>query len=206
MHSIFTITLGCLLSLFAYESAYTLTSQEQSSKLSASEEALVRSSRTAVISTGFSGPYFDAHFKLERVVNKSADRRVIWKFSVGDYKAILSDDVGFYTDEKGTRLNSHGVLNALSTAHDIKSTIPRKRADKLMSQCLGKYIEGPVVLQSFGTDRKARLLFTASSIPRFLKKGKDLNKPVIYTGFLDLETGKCTKGIAQAGRPRANGE
>lgn len=205
MHSVFVFSLVIVFSLAAYVPAFSRITQSRSPKLSVAEVALVQGSRNAIMSTGISAGYFNAHFKLDRVVNKVGDRRVVWRFSVGEYRAILEDAVGFYTDEKGNRFNSHSVLNVLSTSHDIKSTIPRKRARQLMSQCLGEYKTGPVILQSFGPKQTARLLFTASSLPKFLKEGMDTNKPLIYTGFLDLETGECTKGIAQAGRPRALG-
>lgn len=237
MHSIFAIALGIVLSLFTYDSVSTLTTQSQTTKLSLAEASLVRSSRAAIIDTGISAPYFDRHFKLVRVIDTVSDRRVIWKYSIGDYVAALNDAVGFYTNEKGQRVNIHSVRNTLSTAHDITKTIPKKRAQQMMLQCIGKYTLGSVVFQSFGPALRASLLFTASSVAKShegrskeerkeseknrkekedqrLSEGKSSidtveeeddegnnDRPPIFTGFVDLETGMCTKGVAQAGHP-----
>lgn len=204
-------------------------------KLSAEENALVQSSKAAIISTGISAPYFDKHFKVERVVNAAGDRRVMWRYSVGEYEVTLNDAVGYYTDDKGLRVNLHAIRDMLSSAHDIKSTIPKKRAEQLMTQCLGKYKSGAVVFQAFGTPPRASLLFTASSFPTPLKENREEEReksernrerekkekasgrksqadamseededdaPLIYTGFLDLETGACTKGVAQIDHPK----
>ncbi|MBV9959564.1 MAG: hypothetical protein JO360_14155 [Acidobacteria bacterium] len=200
------------------------------------ESALVESSRAAIIKTGISPKYFAEHFRLERVIDAPGDRRVIWKFSVGEYVATLNDAVGFYTDEKGRRINTHAIGNTLSASHDIKNTIPRKRAEQLMRVCIGPYTPGGIIYQAFGTELKASLLFMASSIPAARtereKEAREKSErkrererkerarsnpsqadmmeeedegedaPLIYTGIIDLETGACTKGIAQADHPK----
>ena len=237
------LTIACCisLSLTQFAQSTTQTKQKQAGKLSAADNALVQSSKAAIIGKGISASYFDEHFKVERVINTVGDRRVMWKFSVGEYEVVLDDAVGYYTDDKGQRINLHSIGDMLSNAHDIKSPIPKKRAEQLMTQCLGKYTSGAVVFQSFGTPPRASLLFTASSIPAPLKASKeeereraarermrekqekskekskskksrrdtvaeedegDDDAPLIYTGIIDLETGACTKGIAQADHPK----
>jgi hypothetical protein len=209
---------------------------QQQKKLSAGENALVESSKAAIIKAGISAQYFTEHFSLKRVLDTPGDRRVVWKFSVGEYAATLSDAVGFYTDEKGRRINTHAISNMLSAAHDIKTTIPRRRAEQLMQKCIGSYTPGEIVYQAFGSELKAALLFTASSIPAARRESRkaareksererererkektrrsksqtdvieegdeDEDARLIYTGFIDLETGACTKGIAQAEHPK----
>lgn len=191
----------CLsLSLTLYAQAAVQTERDGIRKMTLKEYLLAQSSKAAIIGTGISEAYFDEHFKLESVVDKTSDRRVVWKYSIGEYEVMLNDAVGFYTDEKGQRINLHAIRNTLSSARDITSTIPKKRAEQLMQQCLGKYTSGAVVYQAFGETQQAALLLTASSFP-LKEKGEE--KPLIYTGFINLETGACTKGVAQAGRPRA---
>jgi hypothetical protein len=230
-----TIALSAAIVLSVFVQASSQILQNQTKELSVGEKSLVQSSRTAILDTGISAAYFDRHFKLVRVIDTASDRRVIWKYSIGEYAAILNDAVGFYSNDKGKRINIHAVRGILSTAHDIKNTIPKKRAEQLMLQCIGKYTLGAVVFQSFGTTPRASLLLTASSIPKPRKekreeerkksrKNRDVEKtpapyegkspfdtveegddddngPLIYTGFIDLETGMCTKGVAQADHP-----
>ena len=227
----------CFLSLTTFAQDPARKASNQTQQLSASERLLVQSSKAAILAAGISASYFDKHFKLLRVIDAVADRRVMWEFSIGQYIAIVNDEVGFYTDIKGQRINAHSIRNVLSTAHDIKKTIPKKRAEQFMFRCIGKNAPGGVVFQSFGSGLKASLLLTASSIPKpSIEKGgkerresrntrreedtpnthdgksqadsmeemedeSDNNRPIIYTGFIDLETGICTKGIAQAGHP-----
>ncbi|HEY0544572.1 MAG TPA: hypothetical protein VGC91_04170 [Pyrinomonadaceae bacterium] len=225
-----------LLNLTLFAQMKKPTQQNQTRQLTAGENALAQSSKAAIIGTGISAPYFEAHFKLERVVDTTGDRRVVWKYSIGEYETMLNDAVGFYTNEKGERINLHAIGNLLSAAHDIKSVIPKQRAGQLMKQCLGEYKPGAILFQAFGTPPRAALLFTASSIPkprtesreverekaerkrakekREKAKGRkssvdvmseeeeDEDAPPIYTGFLDLETGACTKGVAQVDHPK----
>lgn len=188
--------------LFGYAQTAKPPEQGQIRKLTLKEYMLVQSSKAAIIGTGISATYFDEHFKLERVLETAGDRRVVWKYSIGEYEAILNDAVGFHTDDKGQRINLHAIRNTLSNAHDIKSVIPKKRAEQLMKQCIGEYRSGAVVFQAFGETQRTALLFTASTIPAPPKDSKANEKPLIHTGFINLETGACTKGIAQAGRPR----
>jgi hypothetical protein len=234
--SLIMIAACLLLNLNLFAQMKTPTQQTQTRQLTAGENALVESSKTAIISTGISAPYFEKHFKLERVVDTTGDRRVVWKFSIGEYEAMLNDAVGFYTNEKGERVNLHAIGNILSTAHDIKSVISKQRAAQLMKQCIGEYQPGAILFQAFGTPPRAALLYTASSIPKPRKESRkeerekaerkrkeeqrqkskgrkspsdvvseedeDEDAPLIYTGFLDLETGACTKGVAQVDHPK----
>ncbi len=228
------LAFAIVLALSVGAQANRFSGQSIADSLSARELRLKESSKAAIIDTGISPKYFDEHFKLERVVDLPADRRVVWKYSIGEYETILNDAVGFFTDEKGKRFNLHSIRNTLAGAHDIKTTISRKRAEELMSKCLGNYAPGPVLFQAFGSPPRASLLLTASSIPIYptkkstvekpdvkqpsnatttavesqrnvpdseLKKGSSSEKPIIYTAFVDLESGECTKGRAQAGRP-----
>jgi len=196
----------CILVLNLISHAQSSTEQKlKSQKMTPSQTVLVQGSRSAILSRGISAPYFDKHFKLDKVVDNIADRRVVWKYTIGEYEALLNDEIGFYTDENGRRVDVHGIRDVIGSAQDITRTIRRRRAEQLMSKCLGQYTSGGILYQAVGPDRRAALLFTASSLPIFLKSGNDMNRPVIYTAFINLETGVCAKGMAQAGRPRAPG-
>lgn len=194
--------------------------------LSAEQERLVRGSKAAVLAAGISEPYFERHFTLMRVSSRPGDNRVVWLFKVGEYEAIVSDSVGFYTDERGRRVDAHSVVNALGEARDIKRTISRRRAESIMRRCIGEYEGGNVTYNIWGVPGRATLLFNAVSVPPaadstkpapptsqpappvgegstaadYMKPGGK-KKPFRKIGAVNLETGRCTKGLAQVGAP-----
>ncbi|MFN2481136.1 MAG: hypothetical protein ABR554_06695 [Pyrinomonadaceae bacterium] len=135
-------------------------------KLTEEESGMVRGSRAAIIAAGFSAPYFDSHFALTRVVNTPGDRRVVWRFTVGEYSTVVSDSLGFYTDAQGRRVDTHSAGAALRSAHDVLRVIPRRRAERLMRSCIGAFTNGAVVLQAEGDAGHTALVFVASSVPK----------------------------------------
>lgn len=201
-------------------------------KLTPGEESLVRGSKAAIIATGFSEAFFDAHFEPFRVFDSPGDRRVLWRFRVNDYETFVSDPVGFYTDARGRRVDTHTVGATLGKTRDIRRTISRRRAERLMKDCIGEYQGGTVTYQRIGVDNRAALVFSAltvtttttpagasagsaqpppsapspsaseleSRLPDAPKK-RGKKKPFIGIGTVDLETGRCTKGVARAGSP-----
>ena len=208
-------------------------------KLDEAEDKLVRGSKEAVVAAGISESYFDEHFTLFKVFNTPGDRRVVWRFRVGDHEALVSDTVGFYTAANGARVDAHSIASALASAHDITRTITRRRAERIMRSCIGQFNGGAVVYQMSGEPARASLVFTATSVPRrksraeLVREKRETEKrereereltakqneqiappqldklrrggkggPPIFIGAVDLETGRCTKGRAQAGAPR----
>jgi len=129
-------------------------------KLSDDEERLVRSSKAAVVATGLSGAYFDEHFRLVKVVNQPGNRQVIWKYSLGEYETTLNDVVGFYT-AGGGRVDTHSLAGTLGSTYDIRETIPRRRAEKIMRECIGRYAAAAVVYQRLAEDGRTGLYLTA---------------------------------------------
>lgn len=201
-------------------------------KLTPEEEQLVSGSRAAIIETGFSEQFFNAHFKPTRVFNSPADKRVVWKFSINGYETIINDAIGFYTDERGRRIFTHMVGATLGKTHDIRRTVSRAHAKRLMKACIGAYEgDGSIVYQRFGHAGQAALIFTAVSVPPPARaaaanklSGPALSankleqqagtpqtevprpggkkKPFLSIGSVDLETGRCTRGVAQVGSPQ----
>src|ERR1044071_1389768 len=88
--------------------ALIVLAQTDNRKLTSSEQTLVDASKKAIIETGISETYFNAHFKLLNVVDKPADRRVVWQFSVNQYQTVLNDAIGYYTDG-ANRVNTHSI-------------------------------------------------------------------------------------------------
>ncbi len=195
----------------------------EASKLSPEEELLVRESKAAIIETGFSERYFDAHFKPIKVHNSPGDRRVVWRFRLDGYEVIINDSIGFYTDARGRRVDSHMVGAALGRTRDIRRAISFPRAQRAMKACIGEYSPGSILLQRFDADGRVSLVFSAVSLPppaepasgagqpppspaaRQLPEGVrpgGKKKPFLGIGSIDLETGRCVKGVAQVGSPQ----
>jgi hypothetical protein len=199
----------------------TLIVVAQTGKLTASEQVLVEGSKKAILETGISEPYFNAHFKLLNVINKQSDRRVVWQFSVNQYQAVLNDAIGYYTDG-AKRVNTHSIAKSLGQTSEIPHTISRARALQLMKSCIGNF-DNPQV--EYGpVNGRAELLLVANARQRVESKsererererareelekrkataaGTDVveseedeseTKPLLF-GAINLQTGKCSKG------------
>lgn len=183
------------------------------------ERALVNGSRAAVIAAGLSPRFFDAHFRLEEVSNRPADRRVVWRLKVGEHEALVSDPVGSYTDERGVRRDAHAVSSLITPARDLRATITRRRAERLMRACIGEFRNGAVVYQLFGAPPRAALVFTAveavaprpaaapaASPPQTEIRQGGRKRPPPRIGMLDLETGRCLVGVGQSGSPHPDAD
>jgi hypothetical protein len=193
--------------------------------LTDSERALVAGSREAIIKTGITPAFFDEHFRLARVLDRTGDRRVIWRLSVGGYEATVNDSVGYYT-EGPRRVDTHTVAATLSSTQDITRTITRRRAELLMRRCIGRFLEPQVEYRAHGPEGRAALLLTAHTlVPRrhggHEREGLEHRGParaggaraldgvgaedeggegpVVVLGAIDLVTGACTVGYGQAG-------
>ncbi|HEX8722441.1 MAG TPA: hypothetical protein VF736_17630 [Pyrinomonadaceae bacterium] len=200
--------------------------------LSASERALVEGSREAIIKTGLTPGYFDAHFRVARVVDRPGDRRVVWTFSVGGYEASVIDSLGFYT-QGAERFDTHSAAGTLNKTADITRTITRAEAERIMRRCIGRFTNPRVEYRAQWPAGTAALLLTAqAAAPRreaargarerreraereererrgrggrrgdAVEEEEEEEGPVIVLGAVDLSTGGCTKGRAQAGPAR----
>lgn len=167
------------------------------------DNELVGGSRRAIIETGLSEQYFDAHFRVIKVVDQPSDRRVEWRFSVNGYETSLTDAIGNYTTPAGQRLDIHGIKNLLSSMHDIEKTISRGEAEKILRTCVGQFTDASVVLQAMATPGPARLYLTAHGRKRPLgperegrekkESGGETEGAVFEVGLVDLENGRCTR-------------
>ncbi len=181
---------------------------------------LERSSRRAIIETGFSEAYFDKHFRISATFDRPGDTRVVWRFSINRYEVVVTDAVGFYIQSQ-KRVYVHSVRNTLGATHDISRTISKARAEALMKTCLGRYADEAAVLLRLSPVEKTSLYLTAHSIigtgPRGRSREKEsgrtenkhpeidqpeseVTKPrgPMRIGYINLETGKCTTGLARA--------
>ena len=130
--------------------------------LTAAEARLMAGSKRAILEAGISEPYFEKHFQLINVMNQPSDRRVVWKYTINEYEAILNDAVGYYTSD-GERIDTHSIKDTLGSAYDIEKTITKKQAEKSMKDCIGKYASQSIMYRSLAVPGKATLYMTATS-------------------------------------------
>ncbi|HWS87295.1 MAG TPA: hypothetical protein VN282_10040 [Pyrinomonadaceae bacterium] len=221
----------CVLAALAAVAALSAGAGAQTApprELTATERALVEGSREAIIKTGVSPTFFDKHFRVQSVVDRPGDRRVVWRLSVGGYEASVKDSVGFYT-EGARRVDTHSVAATLGETGDITRTITRRRAESLMRRCIGRFTGPQVEYRAHGAGGRAALLLTAHSLVprrREARARSELEErgrreraraggsqttdeigeedeggggPVVVLGAVDLVTGECTVGYGQAG-------
>ena len=85
-------------------------------------DPLVAGSRQAIVATGISGAYFDRHFTLAKVINQPGDRRIVWTFSLNDFRTSVTDVLGYYS-KNGQRIDTHSVTTTLGRTSNIVATI-----------------------------------------------------------------------------------
>ena len=189
-------------------------------KTTVSEQALVDGSRRAIIETGFSPKYFDAHFTLVTVVDKPSDRRVVWRFAINGYETRLTDSIGSHP-EGTTRIYTHSVASVLGHTSEIKRTISHARALKIMKMCIGDFenpgveygpVDGyaqlllvaharqPMNQQHQQTEierdrqKRDKSLAASSGIDTMKSEENGNERKPIKLGSVNLQTGKCTRG------------
>jgi hypothetical protein len=185
--------------------------------LSPAERELVDGTRNAIIKTGTSPAYFAKHFKLRKVVDTPADRRVIWEFSVNEYRATVTDSIGYYT-QGAKRVLIHAVSNVLGQTSDIQKTVPKPVALRKLRSCIGDFenlsiryaaIQGRAELvltaEARTTEAKKRLskresekrekVGTTDAVSQDEIETDEIEKrPPVIIGNINLRTGRCAKG------------
>jgi len=207
--------LGVSFVTFAIVSLSFSASLQLIPKTTGSEQALVVDSRRAIIETGFSPQYFDAHFTLVTVVEKPSDRRVVWRFAINGYETRLTDSIGSYA-EGTTRIYTHSVASVLGHTSEIKRTISHARALRIMKMCIGNF-ENPGVeygqvdgyaqlflianhsrLQrnqvEIGRQPRVKKAAEASGIDVIKSEEDNDERTPVRLGSVNLQTGKCTRG------------
>jgi hypothetical protein len=211
------------LSLFLSLTTNTPSQQSPTKQAPKSQplDSLAESSRKAIIETGITEKYFRYHFTLLQSINKPGDTRVVWKYSLNGYEVTINDAVGYYTTDH-KRVYVHSIKNILGSTRDIVKTMPRARAAKLMKACIGSYTGENILFLRLDQKASASFYMTASRMTP-VRRGKadqdterDREKtssrpqqadtereeeegdgpPPLTVGYINLETGKCTKGKA----------
>lgn len=211
-----------LLFVLVHETSATFLRQLNKTELTAAEKLLVEGSKKAIIATGISEAYFNSHFKLLRVESKISDRRVTWIFTVNGYEAIVKDSIGYYT-QGNSKIDTHSVSQTLGQSSEIVKTISKSRAMNIMRSCVGSFatptieygpVEGRTQLfmvaekkikksaRELEEEREREREEREEMERRSRKQGADeieseegeKDLPRIVFGYVNLQTGKCTKG------------
>lgn len=195
----------------------------ESDQKKASEDALVKGSRDAILRAGISPEYFDQHFKLFKVFDSPSDRRVIWRFFVNEYETMVQDSVGISTVGVDRHV-THTVTSILPSMAEIHKTIPRRQAERTLKNCIGNH-ETPGVELRLDETGKVGLFLTASAMPpstpgssqpttspstnpdivaaseqqRDALRPRGKRRDPLVLGAVNLQTGKCIKGLGLVG-------
>src|SRR5712692_3048939 len=107
------------------------------------EEPSVATSKQAILETGISESYFNQHFQaMESVKNDSGMiRKIVWKYSIGDYAVTLVDEIETFVNARCERRNRHSIKEVLGASYDIATTISRDRAIATLRDCLGDFVD-----------------------------------------------------------------
>jgi hypothetical protein len=191
--------------------------QQPEPDLSPAQRELVDGSRNAIIRTGLSATYFAKHFRLLKVVDTPADRRVIWQFSINEYRTTVADSIGYFT-QGDRRIPIHAVGSTLGQTSDIQKTLPKPVALRKLRACIGDFehlsvryaaIQGRAELvlsaEARTTETKKRVRERKSekketpgasgtvSQDKIEAEGNEKRPPVLI-GNINLRTGRCAKG------------
>lgn len=198
-------------------------------ELTSDQRRLTEGSRDAIIKSGISETYFAKHFKLIKVVDQPADQRVVWEFSVDEYRATITDSIGYYT-QGGNRIPIHGVANSLGQTFEIRKTLPKPAALKKLRACIGDFAHPSV--QYAAINGRAELILSAEAKTHEPSDAKEVarardrderksrpktdsvaqdeiesesteKKPPVIIGNINLRTGRCTKGAGLVVPPRS---
>jgi hypothetical protein len=162
------------------------------------DEELAQGSRQALLATGLSEPFVEAHFKQGKVVQAGTPRTykvmgpsgllsrrsgkawVEWTLDWDGWTARLRDEIIYVVqDSYPPQVQvQHGLKTALGTARDLQHTLPKATVRNLLKDCLGPYSEETVVYRSFGPSAEARLFLKAKNSAGAI-------------GAVDLESGEC---------------
>jgi len=202
------LTLGLVVAINSQAPGVMLQAPDSETrrKLSLAEEQLRKESRQAILAAGFSESYFDRHFQLVRVFNQPADRRVVWKFSINQYEALLNDAVGYYSSGLGERVNTHSIATTLQSSHDIQKTITRKRADQILRNCIGRYGTVSVMLGVRTSTGRSGLYMIASARRRSELEEKEAKEMGHKKRSSESESANANRAQQTDSVPREGGD
>ena len=145
---------------------------------------MVAESRLELISTGMSPEYVDEHFMVVDMIDEDHEKKVIWKYTIGEFEIIVIDPVSWSADDKEEIIYAHGIKQELGTTRNIKLVISKKQALEIMQECLGNHKD---ISYAF-TAREV----PGNAIPWMIAKTEkeDATREIAY---INLENGTCEK-------------
>jgi hypothetical protein len=165
-------------------SAETIPSMPENTAPQNRIHRMVAESRLELISTGMSPEYVDQHFQVVDMIDEEHEKKVIWKYTIGEYEIIVTDPVSWIADEREEILYTHGIKQELGTTRNIELVIPKKQALEIMHECLGEH-------------KEITFAFTArevpgNAIPWMISKSEN-NDGTWNVAYINLENGTCEK-------------
>jgi hypothetical protein len=207
---------------------------EPVAQLSDSQKSLAEGSKKALLKTGMSETYFNKHFRLVEVFDKPGDRRVVWKFLINGYEATINDSIGHYTEGgkqiyihsvANTLSSTTDIERTIPRARALRimrsclgkftdPSIEYRAGGAGRAQLLLIASSAPKPIRRRQEAREREERNRESSRKKATQAGgkaetdvieeEDEDGSPVYIASVNLETGKCTKGRAEAGPPKTN--
>jgi hypothetical protein len=155
---------------------------------------MVHESKMEIIASGMSAEYVEAHFKVVEMIDEETEKKVIWRYQIGEYQIEIIDLVNWNMDAQGNIQYTHNIRQEWGTTRNIETVISSAEADQAMRNCIGDY-EGSVL-------KYTALELPGSASPWLIAKstkpapGGSPEDKIFLQGYINLETGACHKEIA----------
>lgn len=155
---------------------------------------MVHESKMEIIASGMSAEYVDAHFSVAEMVDEDKEKKVIWNYTLGEYKIIVVDQISWTQDASGNIQYTHAIRQEWGNTRNIEKVISSAEAEQAMRACIGEFTEVSYRFTAFDLPGSASPWMIAKSTQP--APGGSAEDKVFLQGFINLENGICQKEIA----------
>jgi hypothetical protein len=155
---------------------------------------MVHESKLEIIASGMSPEYVEAHFSVANMIDEDTEKKVIWWYTIGEFKIEVIDMVSWTQDASGNIAYNHAIRQDWGTTRNIEKVISKMDAENAMRACIGDFQELSFRFTAFDLPGSASPWMLAKSTQP-APGGTEQDK-MFLQGFINLETGACHKEIA----------
>ncbi len=155
---------------------------------------MVQESKLEIIASGMSPEYVEAHFSVANMIDEDTEKKVIWWFTIGEYKIEVIDLVSWTQDANGNIVYTHAIRQEWGNTRNIEKVISPAEAEQAMRACIGEFTEVSFRFTAFDLPGSASPWMIAKSTQP--APGGSAEDKVFLQGFINLENGVCQKEIA----------
>jgi hypothetical protein len=155
---------------------------------------MVHESKLEIIASGMSPEYVEAHFSVANMIDEDTEKKVIWWYTIGEFKIEVIDMVSWNQDGSGNIVYTHAIRQDWGTTRNIEKVISKMDAENAMRACIGEFTEVSFQFTAFDLPGSASPWMIAKSTQP--APGGSAEDKVFLQGFINLENGVCQKEIA----------